>query len=138
MKTYTQLGLRGFPRDLARSAKKAAAQQEMTLSQYVAQAVEMALSREPAHERDLPSIPAELERDVRWYESHRAALLASKKYQEGTNLGIVDEAVVDVDSDLVALMTRLRRRYGRRTLFVPRLERERQRVVKFRSPRRAS
>jgi hypothetical protein len=111
---YTQLGLRGFPRALARAAKKSATQNDMTLAQFVALAVTQALT--PSKNS---SLNADLERDFAWYERHRADL--AKRYPKGTSLAIVGEQVVDNDADSTKLAARLRERFGRRSIFMPRL-----------------
>ncbi len=129
MDTYTQLGLRRFPRELARAAKKAASQREMTLTDFVALAV-----RQTLHDpRGASSVDLELERDLCWYERHRAKLAA--RYPEGESLAIVGETVIDHDSDPGKLAYRLREKYGRRSIVMPRLG-EPQRVRHIRSPRR--
>ncbi|MBV9103981.1 MAG: hypothetical protein JO060_10335 [Candidatus Eremiobacteraeota bacterium] len=138
MDNYTQLGLRGFPRQLARAAKKAAAQREMTLTQFIAEAVQSALLREsPAMARP-PTVPQDLADDVAWYNEHRSDLLADPRLRRGTNLAIVGAKMVDHDADLDALMKRLRARFGERSVFVPKLAPPAGTPARFRSPRKVS
>jgi hypothetical protein len=111
---YTQLGLRGFPRALARAAKKSAALKEMTLAEFVALAVAQALDSAKGSSLDLS-----LERDLAWYERHRVDLL--KRYPKGTSLAIVGERVVDSDVDSMKLAARIRKAFGRRSIVMPRV-----------------
>jgi hypothetical protein len=130
METYTQLGLRRFPRKLARAAKKAASQREMTLTDFVALAVTQVLS-DP---HGSSSVDLKLERDLAWYESHRNDL--ATRYPEGENLAIVDQRVVDHDPNAETLASRLREKYGRRSIVMPQLG-ERRPLRRILSPRRA-
>ncbi len=127
---YTQLGLRRFPRRLAREIKRAAAERGITLTEFMVEAASSQL-RQP-HDS---SIRAELKRDLEWYERRRPAL--ERKYPPGTNLAIVGEKVVDSDEDVWKLSARLRNRYGHRSIFMPRIAERLPADVRVRSPRLA-
>lgn len=88
----------------------------MTLSDFVALVVRQALK---GSRQSLGSVGLELERDLAWYERHRSALTG--RYPKGTNIAIVGEQVVDRDADATKLVVRLRERYGRRPIVMPRL-----------------
>jgi hypothetical protein len=126
---YTQLGLRKFPRDLARRAKKAAAQRDVTLTQYVARAVRQALASPTSG-----SANAALDGDIEWFDQHRSEL--ARRYPAGTYLAIVDRRVIDRDMDLGSLAQRTRAKFGRRSILIPRIGAELERVFHVRSPRR--
>jgi hypothetical protein len=130
METYTQLGLRNFPRSVARQAKKAAAQRDMTLTQFIAFAVTETVKNSGAASH----YGVELARDLEWYERHRAELV--KVYPPGEHLAIVAEQVVDHDADASKLAVRLREKYGRRSILMPRADAATRPVVHLRSPRR--
>jgi hypothetical protein len=83
---------------------------------------------------DALPLTLELERDVAWYERHREELAA--KYGPGTSLAVVGEEVVDRDADASKLAIRLRKRYGRRSIFMPRVGSGTAPVKHLRSPRK--
>ncbi len=124
---YTQLGLRKFPRRLARDVKKAAAERGITLTEFMVEAASNQL-RQPRHS----SVSAELKRDFAWFQRRRHAL--EKKYPAGTTLAIVGEKVVDSDADVWKLSARLRGRYGHRSIFMPRIGERLPSVIHVRSP----
>ncbi len=127
---YTQLGLRKFPRRIARDVKKAAAERDMTLTEFMVLAATNAVRGEAA----LPSVDARLEQDVAWYERNRQRLIA--RYVVGTSLAIIDEEVVDHDADPLQLAIRVRKKLGRRAFFMPQLGGNATPVRHIRSPRR--
>ncbi|MHB8434110.1 MAG: hypothetical protein ACYC8W_08735 [Candidatus Tyrphobacter sp.] len=124
----TQLGLRKFPRRLAREVKKAAAERGITLTQFM-----VAAATNQLRGRRSPSVNAELERDVAWYDRHRKAF--EKKYPFGMNLAIVGQKVVDCDPDVWDLSERLSKEYGRRPIFMPRIGEVLPKLMTVRTPR---
>ena len=126
-----QLGLRKFPRAVYQRLKQAAAQRGMTMTDFVVLAT--------AHELERPTPLAEpeidLHADLRWFEAHTAEL--ERSYPTGTYLAIVNHAVVDHDTDVLALTHRVRERLGRRSILMPRLGQHFEPTL-VRSPRRVS
>lgn len=124
------LFLRDMPTELVREAKAAAARRGQTLTSIVSEALARSLAgpstaRDPAHE---------LQRDMDWYRKHKARLL--KRYS-GEYIAIVDGAVVDHATAFEELARRVFARYGRRAIYMPRVQAE-ARELRVRSPRRTS
>ncbi|MEX2395226.1 MAG: hypothetical protein WD826_12190 [Actinomycetota bacterium] len=121
--------LRGVDQRLVREAKAFAAREGITLSALV----ERALERETSTDRPPSGRLSEIARDMAWYERELERLL---ERHAGRHLAIVDEEVVDEDTDLEALAARVSDRYGARSVFMPFCSSE-PRVIDVRSPRRA-
>lgn len=119
--------LRGIEPGVIREAKAAAAREGITLAALV----ERALMRETHSVRPGSSRVLEIAEDMRWYENNAAAL--SERF-EGEHLAIVDQEVVDHDLDFAALASRVERKYGARSVFMPECRRT-PRVAEVRSPR---
>lgn len=124
----TQLGLRNFPRRVARDVKRAAAASGITLTEFMVMAATRAL-REPT---ESVSAVYQLDRDLAWYERHHQQL--SRRYAAGTYLAVVGQEVVDEDRDPRALATRIRETFGRKSFVMP-LVGASQRTMHLRSPR---
>jgi plasmid stability protein len=121
------LFLRNLPSDLVREAKAAAARRGKTLTAFVSEALTRSLRVE-----DAPSVePDVLADDITWYQRNRAKLL--RRYR-GEYVAIVDGAVVDHDRDFSALAARVFSRFGNRSIYMPRVQRD-EPVVRIRSPR---
>ena len=123
----TTLYLRGVPVELVREAKAEAARSGKTLATLVAESLEQRLKGPRAHRASA----SKLHEDVAWYERNRDQLL--EKYR-GHTVAIVDRAVIDHDRDFERLARRVFARFGARSIFMPRLTGEGERV-RVRSPR---
>lgn len=122
----TTLYVRGVPRPLVREAKAAAAREGRTLGGWVTDRLALSTrTREAGLEQD------SLREDVEWYGANRARL--ERRYH-GEYVAIVEQLVVDHDVAFDALARRVFDRFGARSIFMPRVGRER---VRVRSPRRA-
>ncbi len=126
--TNIQFGLRKFPRRLAREVKKAAAERGITVSEFMTEAATNQLRQPRAS-----GVSAELQRDVEWYERHRADVETA--YPPGTSVAVVGKRIVDSDADVWKLLGRLRERYGSRSIFIPLIGKPRPDVIRVRSPR---
>jgi len=121
------LFLRNLPTELVREAKAAAARRGTSLTAFVSEALTRSLRVENAPS-DEPDILAD---DIAWYQRNRSKLL--QRYR-GEYVAIVDRAVVDHDRDFNALAERVFGRFGYRSIYMPRVQRE-EVVVRIRSPR---
>lgn len=121
------LFLRNLPVELVRETKAAAARRGKSLTAFVAEALARSVRVEdaPSSESDV------LAADIAWYQRNRSKLL--QRYQ-GEYVAIVDAAVVDHDRDFSALAERVFGRFGYRSIYMPRVQRE-DVVVRIRSPR---
>ena len=118
---------RNLPVELVRETKAAAARRGKSLTAFVSDALARSLRLE-----DVPSDePDALAEDIAWYQRHRSKLL--QRYR-GKYVAIVDRAVVDHDRDFSALAERVFGRFGYRSIYMPRVERDGA-VVRIRSPR---
>ena len=68
---------------------------------------------------------------MRWYEENRPRLLS---WYRGEYVAVVDRRVVDHDRDFEALATRVFKRLGVRSVFMPHVQ-ESEPLVHVRSPR---
>lgn len=130
MDVTIQLALRRFPSAVARQIKQAAAERDMTLTEFMVMAASRVLSDSPAS-----SPAAGLDQDLAWYEHEHATL--GERFPTGTYLAIVDQHVIDNDTDPAALAERVRERFSRRSIFMPRID-QRFSKMHLRSPRRLS
>lgn len=121
------LFLRNLPVELVRETKAAAARRGKSLTAFVSEALARSLRVEDATS-DEPDVLAD---DIAWYQSNRSKLL--QRYQ-GEYVAIVNGAVVDHDRDFSALAKRVFDRFGYRSIYMPRVQRE-EAVVRIRSPR---
>lgn len=121
------LFLRNLPTELVREAKAAAARRGKSLTAFVSEALTRSLRVETAPS-DEPDV---LTDDIAWYQRNRSKLL--QRYR-GKYVAIVDRAVVDHDRDFNALAERVFGRFGYRSIYMPRVQRE-EVVVRIRSPR---
>jgi plasmid stability protein len=121
------LFLRNLPTELVREAKAAAARRGKSLTAFVSEALTRSLrvGNAPSDEPDV------LADDIAWYQRNRSKLL--QRYR-GEYVAIVDRAVVDHDRDFNALAERVFGRFGYRSIYMPRVQRE-EVVVRIRSPR---
>jgi hypothetical protein len=124
------LFLRGMPTELVREVKAVAARRGVTLTEMVTEALSRSLgvARAPQDRAD------DLDHDIAWYRKHRAALL--RRYR-GEYVAIIDGKVVDHGRDFSALAGRVFKRFGNRSIYMPRVEAT-QPTAKIRSPRRAA
>jgi plasmid stability protein len=121
------LFLRNLPTELVREAKAAAARRGKSLTAFVSEALTRSLRVE-----DTPSDePDVLAADIAWYQRNRSKLL--RRYR-GEYVAIVDGAVVDHDRDFSTLAARVFGRFGNRSIYMPRVQRD-EAVVRIRSPR---
>lgn len=102
----------------------------MTLTEFMVIAASRVLGDSLAS-----SLVAGLDQDLAWYEHARSAL--GGRFPTETYLAIVDQNVIDDDTDPGALAVRVRERFGRRSIFMPRVD-QRFPKMHFRSPRRLS
>jgi plasmid stability protein len=121
------LFLRNLPSDLVREAKATAARRGKTLTAFVCEALTRSLRVEDAPSNE----PDVLVDDIAWYQRNRSKLL--RRYR-GEYVAIVDAAVVDHDRDFSALAARVFDRFGNRSIYMPRVQRD-ETVVRIRSPR---
>lgn len=123
------LFLRNMPTDVIREAKAAAARRGKTLTAIVTEA----LSRSLRVSGDAQDGTDPLHRDIGWYRANRTKLL--RRYA-GEYVAIVDGAVVDHGRDFDALATRVFARFGNRSVYMPRVQRD-EPTARIRSPRRS-
>jgi hypothetical protein len=121
------LFLRSMPGDLVREAKAAAARRGKTLTAIVAEALARSLQVDSDGHAEADTI----ERDIAWYRHRRQRLL--KRYR-GNYLAIIDESIVDHGPDFSALATRVFRRFGNRSVYMP-LVKPDEPAARIRSPR---
>jgi hypothetical protein len=121
------LYLRGVPPAVVRESKARAAQRGMTLTAYVTEV----LARSAGGDDDPLPTGEGIAADRAWYEKNRDHL--AEKH-EGSYLAVVDQEVVDHDREFAALARRVRDRFGRRPVLLPRCV-SGGRVVTLPSPR---
>lgn len=121
------LFLRGVPTDLVREAKAAAARRGETLTTIVAEALARSLGLDGETRGD------PLQDDIAWYAKHRPKLL---RQYPGEYVAIIDGVVIDHGRDFDALAMRVFRRFGTRSIYMPRVQRG-EPAARVRSPRRA-
>lgn len=126
-KAVSTLYLRGLPEGLVREAKALAARRGITLTAFVAQALERAVGGTGAQRPRTH----DLSEDMAWFKKNRARLGA--KYTD-EYVAIVGQKVIDHDAEFGPLAQRVFGKLGRRPVFMPRCTRE-ERVVQLRSPR---
>jgi chloramphenicol 3-O-phosphotransferase len=122
------LFLRNVPGDLVREAKAAAARRGETLTTIVAEALARSLA--VADDRGEPD---GLQGDIAWYRRSLPDLL--RRYR-GQHVAVVGAAVVDHDRDFGALAARVFKRFGNRSVYMPRVQTD-EPVARIRSPRRS-
>lgn len=123
------LFLRDMPVELVREAKAAAARRGATLATIVAEALARSLQVNDGAQ----DTADDLDRDMAWYRQNRSRLL---RQYGGEYVAIVDEAVVDHARDFGALATRVFARFGKRNVYMPRVQAT-EPTARIRSPRRA-
>ena len=121
------LFLRNLPVELVRETKAAAARRGKSLTAFVSEALARSLRVDDAPSSE----PDVLASDIAWYQRNRSKLL--QRYR-GEYVAIVDGAVVDHDRDFSALAERVFGRFGYRSIYMPRVQRD-EAVVRIRSPR---
>lgn len=121
------LFLRNLPVELVRETKAAAARRGKSLTAFVSEALARSLHLESAPSSE----PDVLATDIAWYQRNRSKLLP--RYP-GEYVAIIDGAVVDHDHDFSALAERVFGRFGYRSIYMPRVQRD-EAVVRIRSPR---
>ncbi len=124
------LYLRGIPRPLVREAKAVAARRGMSLTAFAREALAKALRTRAARAEEPDGIEA-IRPDLDWFEAHRKRLL--RRYRN-EYVAIVNRKVVDHDSDFGALADRVFKRYGVRSIAMPKVT-PHERVVHLPSPR---
>ena len=124
------LFLRNMPTDVVREAKAAAARRGKTLTAIVTEA----LSRSLRVDGNAEVGADPLARDIAWYRANRTKLLRS---YPGQYVAIVDGSVVDHGRNFDALATRVFARFGDRSVYMPRVQRE-EPTARIRSPRRST
>lgn len=126
---YATLYLRNVPAGLVREAKVKAAREGTTLTAVVIDALAQSLESGGEVQKVLGD---ELREGMEWYEENRTDLL--QRYRN-EYVAIVDRAVLDHDEDFESLATRVFARLGTRSIFMPRVTEDAERV-RVRSPRR--
>ncbi|HXF57679.1 MAG TPA: DUF5678 domain-containing protein [Actinomycetota bacterium] len=121
------LYLRGLDRGLLREVKAAAARRGVTLTRFVAEALEAAL-RGPESGGSLPDT---LQADQAWFERNRSRL--ARRFP-GQYVAVVGGRVLDHDPDFGSLARRVFARVGSSPVLVQRCS-PAQRVVRAGSPR---
>jgi hypothetical protein len=100
---------------LVREAKATAARRGTTLTSLVREALESFLTSA----RDEPAADASpIAKDLAWYEANKAKLL--RRYA-GEYVAIVNKRVVDHDKEFGPLAMRVFKRYGIRSIAMPRV-----------------
>ncbi|MBE3597603.1 MAG: hypothetical protein IMX02_01935 [Limnochordaceae bacterium] len=125
------LYLRGLPRELARASKAAAAERGVTLTQFVAEALQEKLTAARTVPAGTSDPLVALQTDMEWFEANRSRLLEA---YGGLYVAIVDQQVVDSDEEFARLAQRVFARFGPRPVFMPRVTPE-ERTVRVPSPR---
>jgi len=107
--------LRNLPRGLVREAKATAARRGTTLTSLVKEALESFLTSA----RDEPAADVSpIAKDLAWYEVNKAKLL--RRYG-GEYVAIVNRRVVDHDKEFGPLAQRVYKRYGVRSIAMPKV-----------------
>jgi hypothetical protein len=108
------LYLRGLPKAVVRESKAVAARRGMTLTSYVTEI----LARAASVDDEAPvATDDRLAADRGWYMQNRDRLA---EQHEGSYLAVVDQQVVDHDPEFAALARRVRDRFGRQPVLMPR------------------
>lgn len=123
------LFLRNVPSELVREAKTAAARRGQPLATIVAEALATSLGVDGG----APNHPETLDADMAWYVANHPTLL--NQYR-GQYLAIIDGRVVDHGRDFNAVAARVFKRYGNRSIYMPRVVSVPD-EVRVRSPRRS-
>lgn len=122
----TTLYLRGVPRRIVRQAKAAAASAGKTLGRWVSEQLEHATEGASGHNASADTLRA----DTAWFERNRHQL--ERKYS-GEYIAIVEQRVVDHDTDFDPLARRMFEQYGVRPICMPKVGRG---LIRVRSPRK--
>ncbi|MGH3666149.1 MAG: hypothetical protein ACRDU8_08715 [Egibacteraceae bacterium] len=122
------LYLRGLPKAVVRESKARAARQGMTLTAYVTEILARAAG---VDDEDPVATDGGLAADRAWYLHNRDRLA---EQHEGSYLAVLDQQVVDHDAEFAALARRVRDRFGRRPVLMPKCV-SGGRVVTLPSPR---
>jgi hypothetical protein len=107
--------LRNMPSRLVREAKAAAAERGTTLTAIVKEALEGFLTSNKSA-RSLEASP--IAKDLAWYEGNKPKLL--RRYA-GEYVAIINKRVVDHDKEFAPLAQRVFKRYGVRSIAMPRV-----------------
>ncbi len=118
------LYLRGMPRALVREAKAHAARRGATLTRLVADALARSLEPDAPPDDDLGAAMA-------WYARNETSVL---RRHRGEFVAIVDDRVLDHDTDFAALAERVFRAVGERAVYMPEVGAEPP-IARVRSPR---
>lgn len=124
------LYLRGIPRTLVREAKSEAARRGMSLTAFAREALAKALRTRVARTEEPEGIEV-IRPDLDWFEKNRKRLL--RRYRN-EYVAIVNRKVVDHNPDFGALAGRVFKRYGVRSIAMPKVTAG-DRVVHVPSPR---
>lgn len=119
--------LRGVPRKLVREAKVEAARRGTTLTALVAEALDRFLGSPRA---EVPEAFDPIADDLTWFEANRARLFRRYPHEY---VAIMKRKVVDHDTDFSALAQRVFKRYGVRSIAMPKVTQQ-ERVVNLPSP----
>lgn len=124
------LYLRGIPRPLVREAKAVAARRGMSLTAFTREALAKALRTRTTRTEKAEGID-EIRPDLDWFEANRKRLL--RRYRN-EYVAIVNRKVVDHDADFGALAERVFKRYGVKSIAMPKVT-PHERVIHLPSPR---
>lgn len=124
------LYLRGMPRKLVREAKAEAARRGMSLTAFAREALARAVGVQAGAAPAEPGGIEAIQRDLDWFDANRARLL--RRYRD-QYVAVVDRKVVDHDPDFGALADRVFRKYGMRSIAMPKVTAE-ERVAEIPSP----